>query len=86
MQQENEVPTQKSWKCYCVCVGLQNKIHMFREHLCPSLPGKSQKKLNLPKRLLAKIQPFFIDVTIIVLTEQIRILELAKKSAKTCEL
>ena len=46
-----------SWKCYCVCVGLQNKIKCtcFENIFCPSLPAKSQKKLNLPKRQLAKL-------------------------------
>ena len=31
-QQENEVQHRTLRKCYCVCVGLQNKIHMFREY------------------------------------------------------
>ena len=71
-----------SWKCFCVCVGLQNKIQIFREYFYHSLPAKSQKKLNLTKELLAKFQPFFVHVTIIVLTQQICILELSNQVLK----
>ena len=57
-----------------VCVGLQNEMHMFRENIfCLSLRAKSQKKSNLPERPLAKLQPFFVDVAIIVLTQQINL-------------
>ena len=38
------------------------------DYFCPPLPAKPQKKLNLPKGLLAKLQPFFVNVTTIVLT------------------
>ena len=54
----------------------------FWNIFCPSLPAKSQKKLNLLKRLLAKLQAFFVDVTIIVLTQQICILELSNQVLK----
>ena len=58
------------------------KYTCFENSFCPSLPAKSQKKLNLPKRPLAKLQPFFVDVTIIVLTQQICILELLNQVLK----
>ena len=43
-----------SWKCYCVCVGLQNNMHMLREYFCPSLPANSQKKIELTKKATGK--------------------------------
>ena len=65
-----------------VCVGLQNKIHMFRKYFLSFTTSKSQQKLNLPKRLLANHQPFFVDVTIIVLTQPICILEVSNQVLK----
>ena len=59
-----------AYKIKCTC---------FENIFCPSLQGKSKKKLNLPKRPLAKLQPFFVDVTIIVLTQQICLLELSNQ-------
>ena len=83
MRQENEVLTENIMKCYCGCVGLQNKIqNVSRIFFCPSLLAKSQKKLNLPKRLLAKLQPFIVEVAVIVLTQQICILELPNQVLK----
>ena len=58
------------------------KYTCFESSFRPSLPAKSQKKLNLPKRPLEKLQPFFVDVTIIVLTQQICILELSIQALK----
>ena len=58
------------------------KCTCFDNIFCPSLPAKSQKKLNLPKMLLAKLQPFFVDVMIIVLTQQVCILELSNQILK----
>ena len=71
-----------SWKCYCVYVGLQNKMHMFLGYFLSFITSKITEKLNLPKRLLAKLQPFFVDVTIIVLTQPICILELSNQVLK----
>ena len=49
-----------AYKIKCTC---------FENNFCPSLLAKSQKNVNLQNaRLLAKLQPFFVDVTIIVLT------------------
>ena len=47
-----------AYKIKCTC---------FQKNFCPSLLAKSKKKLNLTKNawLLAKIQSFFVDVTII---------------------
>ena len=62
-----------AYKIKCTC---------FENTFCPSLPAKSQEKLNLPKRPLEKLQPFFVDVTITVLTQQICILELSEQLLK----
>ena len=55
-----------SWKCFRVCVDLQNKMHIFREHLKIIVITASEitEKAELTKnaRLLAKLQPFFVDV------------------------
>ena len=51
----------------------------FENMFCLSLPAKSEKRLNLQKRILAKLQPFFVDVTEIVLTQKILILELSNQ-------
>ena len=55
MGQGNKVPTQRLeiFPCF-VGTCLENIF-------CPSLPVKSKKKLNLPKTLLLKLQPFFVD-------------------------
>ena len=58
------------------------KCTHFKNIFCLSLPAKSQKKLNLPKKLLAKLQPFFVDITIIVLAQIICILELSNQVLK----
>ena len=55
MQQEDEVPAQKNHGNASVFVWAY-KIKCT----CPSLPAKSQKKLNLPKTLLAKLQLFLL--------------------------
>ena len=51
-----------SWKCYCVCVGVQNKMHMFREYFLSFTARKITEKLNLPNGLLAKLQPFLLKL------------------------
>ena len=56
------------WAYRIKCTGFENNF-------CPSLLAELWKKLNLPKTLLAKLQPFFVDITIIVLTWQIYTLE-----------
>ena len=48
----------------------KRKCTCFESIFCPSLPANSQKMLNLPKRPLQKLQPFFVDVTMIVLRQQ----------------
>ena len=66
----------------CLCRPTKYNAHISRIFFCPLLTAKSQKKLNLPKGLLAKLQPFVVDVTIIVLTQQICILELSNQVLK----
>ena len=58
-----------SWKCFRVCVGLQSKMHMFREHFLPFTASKITDKVEITRnaRILAKLQQSFVDVTIIVL-------------------
>ena len=53
MQQGKEVPT---WKfcCVCVCVGLQDKIHMFREYFLRFTTSKSTEKVELTKKAADK--------------------------------
>ena len=60
------------------------KCSCFKHNFCPSLLGKSQKKGELTKNawLLAKLQPFFVDVMIIVLTQQIYTLEPSNQALK----
>ena len=59
-----------SWRCFPICVGLQNKCICFGKNFCLWLLAKSKDKDELNKNawLLAKLQPFFVDVTIVVLT------------------
>ena len=48
----------------------------------PSLPTRSQKKLNLPNTQLEKLKPFLLDVT--VLTQQLLCSRTSRPSTKTC--
>ena len=50
----NEVHHRTSWKCYCVCVGLQNKMHMFREYFLPFTTSKITEKVKLTKKATGK--------------------------------
>ena len=61
-----------AYKIKCTCF----------ESIFSSLPGKSQKTLNSTERLLAKLQPFFVDITIIVLMQQICIIKLSDQVLK----
>ena len=61
---------------------LQNKMHMFREYFLPFTASKITEKVELTERATGKLQPFFVDVTKIVLTQQICILELSKHVLK----
>ena len=80
MQQENEVPTQNIMEILLCIWAYKIKCTCFENIFCPSLPAESQKKLNLPK-----LQPLYVDVTIIVclvLMQQICILELTNQVLK----
>ena len=50
------------------------KYTCFREYFLLFTTSKITEKLTLPKRLMAQLQLFFVDVTIIVLTQQICIM------------
>ena len=39
-----------SWKCYCVCVCLQNKMHMFRKYFLSFTTSKITEKFELTKK------------------------------------
>ena len=63
-----------AYKIECTC---------FENNFCPSLSPKSQKKVNLPKRLAAgETSAIFLDVTIVVLTYQIYTLEPSNQALK----
>ena len=53
IQQENEMPHRKSWKC-CVCEGLQNKMHLFREYFLSFTTRKITEKVDLSKKSTGK--------------------------------
>ena len=69
-------------------MGLQNKMRMFREYFLFFTANNITEEVELTKnaRLLAKLQPFFVDVTIIVLMQQIHILEPSNQVLKLCVL
>ena len=54
---------------------------MFREYFLPFTASKITE-VELTERATSKLQPFSVDVTIIVLTQQICILELSKQVLK----
>ena len=68
-----------SWK-RCTCVGLQNNFIYLFAHVSRIVfvldYQQTRKKVELTKR------PFFVDFTIIVLTQQICILELSNQVLK----
>ena len=82
MQQENEVPTQNIMEMLLYLRGpTKYNTHVSRTFLSFTA-RKITGKVNLPKRLLVKLQPFFVDVTVIVLMQQIHILELSNQVLK----
>ena len=78
MQQENEVPTQNIMETLCLC---GPNAHVSRIVFVLDYQ-QTHRKVELTKRLLTKLQPFFADVTIIVLTQQVCILELSNQVLK----
>ena len=81
MQQENEVPTQNIMETLCLCGPTKQNAHVSRIVFVLDYQ-QTHKKVKFTKRLLIKRQPFFVDVTIIVLTQQICILELSNQVLK----
>ena len=51
---KKEVPTQNIMECYCVCVGLQNKTHMFREYFLSFIASKNAEKFEFTKEATGK--------------------------------
>ena len=43
-----------SWKCYCIGVGLHNKMHMFREYFLSFTTSKITGKVELTKKATCK--------------------------------
>ena len=43
-----------SCKYYCVCVGIQNKMHMFREYILSFTTSKITEKVELTKKATGK--------------------------------
>ena len=83
MQQENEVPTQNIMETLCLqlCGPTKQNAHVSRIIFVLDYQ-QTHKKVELTKRLLTKLQPFFVDVMIIVLMQQIYILELSNQVLK----
>ena len=81
-QEENVVPTQNITKILLCLCGPTNlyEIHMFQEHF---LSFTATEKVEFTKEATqAKLQPFFVNVTTIVLMQQICILELSNQVLK----
>ena len=81
MQQENEVPTQNIMEMLCLCGPTKYNAHVSRIVFVLDYQ-QTHKKVELTKRLLTKLQPFFVDGTVIVLMQQICILELSNQVLK----
>ena len=81
MQQENEVPTQNIMETLCMCGPTKYNAHGSRIVFVLDYQ-QTHKKVELAKKLLTKLEPFFVDVTTIVLTQQINILELLDQVLK----
>ena len=81
MQQENIVPTQSIMETLCLCGPTKQNAHISRIVFVLDYQ-QTTKKVELTKRLLTKCQLFFVDVTIIVLMQQICILKLSSQVLK----
>ena len=66
---------------FCFCGRAKENSHVSRIVFVLDYQ-QTHKKVELTKRLLTKLQPFFVEVTIIVLTQQICVLELSNQVLK----
>ena len=73
-------------KCYCVCVGLENKMHMFREYFLSLTAIKITERVELTKMVTGKTSAILCGPYDNCLEQQICILELSNQVLNFCVL